>query len=136
MVPVELQAKLGKKLFHTPVWRVSKSEAAVLAYPEVQKFEALIENARSGKYCSAIEVETQASARPLVPSFQLRGVRNDARETTFTKLVEEWARKKRINNPQTRGRAVTHFQRLAEFLGHDDGDTDLAEKLMVVENED
>jgi hypothetical protein len=136
LVPVELQAKLGKKLFHTPVWRVSKSEAAVLAYPEVQKFEALIENARSGKYCSAIEVETQASARPLVPSFQLRGVRNDARETTFTKLVEEWARKKRINNPQTRGRAVTHFQRLAEFLGHDDGDTDLAEKLMVVENED
>jgi integrase len=120
-VPVELQAKLGKKLFHTPVWRVSKSEAAVLAYPEVQKFEALIENARSGKYCSAIEVETQASARPLVPSFQLRGVRNDARETTFTKLIEEWARKKRINNPQTRGRAVTHFQRLAEFLGHDNG---------------
>jgi len=121
LVPVELQAKLGKKLFHTPVWRVSKSEAAVLAYPEVQKFEALIENARSGKYCSAIEVETQASARPLVPSFQLRGVRNDARETTFTKLIEEWARKKRINNPQTRGRAVTHFQRLAEFLGHDNG---------------
>ena len=121
LVPVELQAKLGKKLFHTPVWRVSKSEAAVLAYPEVQKFEALIENARSGKYCSTIEVETQASARPLVPSFQLRGVRNDARETTFTKLIEEWARKKRINNPQTRGRAVTHFQRLAEFLGHDNG---------------
>src|SRR5262249_31358492 len=43
LVPVELQAKLGKKLFHTPVWRVSKSEAAVLAYPEVQKFEALID---------------------------------------------------------------------------------------------
>src|ERR1700740_3399734 len=49
LVPVELQAKLGKKLFHTPVWRVTKSEAAALAWPEVQKFEALIENARSGK---------------------------------------------------------------------------------------
>jgi integrase len=101
--------------------RPSGAGPAALAWPEVQKFEALIENARSGKYCSAIEVETQASLRPLVPSFQLRGVRNDARETTFTKLIEEWARKKRINNPQTRGRAVTHFQRLAEFLGHDNG---------------
>jgi len=116
LVPVELQGILGKKLLHTPVWRVTKSEAAVLAYPEVQKFEALIENARSGKCCSAIEVETQASLQPLVPSFQLRGVRNDARETTFLKLIEEWARKKRINNPQTRGRAVTHFQRLPSFL--------------------
>ena len=48
LVPVELQATLGKKLFHTPVCRVSKSEAAVLAYPEVQKFEALIERAKSG----------------------------------------------------------------------------------------
>src|SRR5580693_7158861 len=35
LVPVELQATLGKKLFSTPVWRVTKSEAAVLAYPEV-----------------------------------------------------------------------------------------------------
>jgi hypothetical protein len=42
LVPVGLQGILGKKLFHTPVWRVTKSEAAVLAYPEVQKFEALI----------------------------------------------------------------------------------------------
>jgi integrase len=121
LVPVELQGRIGKKVFSTPVWKVTKSEAAALAWPEVQKFEALIENARSGKCCSAIEVETQASLQPLVPSFQLRGVRNDARETTFTKLIEEWARKKRINNPQTRGRAVTHFQRLAEFLGHDNG---------------
>jgi hypothetical protein len=49
MVPVELQGILGKKLFHTRVWKVTKSEAAALAWPEVQKFEALIENARSGK---------------------------------------------------------------------------------------
>src|SRR6267142_2255225 len=48
LVPVELQGILGKKLFHTPVWRVTKSEAAVLDYPEVQKFEALIYRARSG----------------------------------------------------------------------------------------
>jgi len=93
LVPVELQGRIGKKVLSTPVWKVTKSEAAALAWPEVQKFEALIENARSGKYCSAIEVETQASLRLLVPSFQLRGVRNDARETTFTKLIEEWARK-------------------------------------------
>ena len=121
LVPVELQGRIGKKVFSTPVWKVTKSEAAALAWPEVQKFEALIENARSGKCCSAIEVEAQAPLRPLVPSFQLRGVRHDASETTFTKLIEEWARKKRINNPQTRGRAVTHFQRLAEFLGQDNG---------------
>jgi hypothetical protein len=121
LVPVELQGRIGKKVFSTPVWKVTKSEAAALAWPEVQKFEALIENARSGKCRSAIEVEAQAPLRPLVPSFQLRGVRNDARETTFTKLIEEWARKKRINNPQTRRRAETHFQRLAEFLGHDNG---------------
>jgi integrase len=121
LVPVELQGRIGKKVFSTPVWKVTKSEAAALAWPEVQKFEALIENARSGKCCSAIEVEAQAPLQPLVPSFQLRGVRNDARETTFTKLIEEWARKKRINNPQTRGRAVTHFEALADFLGHDDG---------------
>jgi integrase len=121
LVPVELQGRIGKKVFSTPVWKVTKSEAAALAWPEVQKFEALIENARSGKCCSAIEVEAQAPLRPLVPSFQLGGIRNDASETTFTKLIEEWARKKRINTPQTRQRAETHFQRLAEFLGHDNG---------------
>src|SRR6267143_1684159 len=60
LVPVELQGILGKKLFHTPVWRVTKSEAAVLAYPEVQKFEALIDRARSGEgYCKAVEVEAE-----------------------------------------------------------------------------
>src|SRR5215472_8994861 len=34
--------QIGKKVFNTPVWKVSKSEAAALAWPEVQKFEALI----------------------------------------------------------------------------------------------
>jgi integrase len=56
-----------------------------------------------------------------VPSFQLRGVRNDARETTFTKLIEEWARKNHIDNPQTKQKVEGHFTRLAEFLGHNDG---------------
>jgi hypothetical protein len=66
LVPVELQAKLGKKLFHTPVWRVSKSEAAVLAYPEVQKFEALIKRAKSGGcFCEAVEVEVQGPPKHL-----------------------------------------------------------------------
>src|SRR5215831_2080438 len=60
LVPVELQAKLGKKLFHTPVWRVSQSEPAVLAYPEVRKFEALIERAKSGgSYCETVEAESE-----------------------------------------------------------------------------
>jgi len=67
LVPVELQGILGKKLFHTPVWRVTKSEAAVLAYPEVQKFEALIDRARSGGgYCEAVEVEAEGPLNPLV----------------------------------------------------------------------
>ena len=59
LVPVELQAVLGKKLFQTPVWRVTKAEAAALAYPEVRKFEARIEQARSGGGCYAVEVEAQ-----------------------------------------------------------------------------
>ena len=67
LVPVELQSKVGQKVFYTPVWRVSKSEAAALAYPEVQKFEALIERARSGEgYCEAVEVEGQGPLKPLV----------------------------------------------------------------------
>ena len=40
LVPVELQGILGKKLLQTHVWRVSKSEAAVLAYPEVHQLPA------------------------------------------------------------------------------------------------
>src|ERR1700746_1732514 len=74
LVPVELQTKLGKKLFHTPVWRGSKSEAAVLAYPEVQKFEVLSERARSAWCCcEAVEVEAGGPLKPLVfPS--VRGV--------------------------------------------------------------
>ena len=121
LVPVELQAKLGKKLFHTPVWRVSKSEAAMLAYPEVQKFEALIGQAKSGGYfCKAVEVEVQGSLKPLVfPS--VRGVVSANTETSFTALIAEWARKKRINNPQTKQQRETHFKSLADFLGHDDG---------------
>ena len=90
MVPVELQAILGKKLFHTPVWRVTKSEAAALAWPEVQKFEALIENARSGKCCSAIEVEAQGPILPQ-PAFAVRGVSTvrTKTETSFTALIAE-----------------------------------------------
>jgi hypothetical protein len=51
----------------------------------------------------------------------VRGIRNAATETTFPKLIAEWARKKRIDNPQTRGQRETHFEALAEFLGHDNG---------------
>jgi integrase len=118
---VELQAKLGKKLFHTPVWRVSKSEAAVLAYPEVRKFEALIERAKSGGcFCEAVEVEVQGPLTHLeFPS--VRGVVTADTETSFTALIAEWARKKRINNPQTKQQRETHFKSLADFVGHDDG---------------
>jgi len=121
LVPVELQAKLGKKLFHTPVWRVSKSEAAVLAYPEVQKFEALIDRARSGgSYCKVVEMEAEGPLKPLV-FLSVRGVVNADTESSFTALIAEWARKKRIDNPQTRQQRETHFKSLADFLGHDDG---------------
>jgi len=121
LVPVELQGILGKKLFQTPVWRVTKSEAAVLAYPEVQKFEALIDRARSGEgYCEVVEMEAQRPLKPLVfPS--VRGVVTAGTETSFTALIAEWARKKRINNPQTKQQRKTHFKRVADFLGHDDG---------------
>jgi integrase len=121
LVPVELQGILGKKLFHTPVWRVSKSEAAVLAYPEVRKFEALIERAKSGGCsCEAVEVEVQGPLNHFaLPS--VRGVVTAGTETSFTALIAEWARKKRINNPQTKQQRETHFKSLADFLGHDDG---------------
>lgn len=47
-----------EKLFFTPVWRVPIDEAAALAYPEVRKFETLIERARSGMpYAEAVEME-------------------------------------------------------------------------------
>jgi hypothetical protein len=40
------------------VWRVPIDEAAALAYPEVRKFETLIERARSGMpYAEAVEME-------------------------------------------------------------------------------
>jgi hypothetical protein len=122
LVPVQLQGRIGKKVFSTPVWKVTKSEAAALAWPEVQKFEALIENARSGKCCSAIEVEAHG---PILsqPAFAVRGVSTvrTKTETSFTALIAEWARKKRIDNPQTKQQRETHFKSLADFLGHDDG---------------
>ena len=121
LVPVELQAKLGQKIFYTPVWRVSKSEAAVLAYPEVQKFEALIDRARSGgSYCKVVEMEAEGPLKRRV-FLSVRGVVNADTETSFTALIAEWARKKRINNPQTKQQRETHFKSLADFLGHDDG---------------
>ena len=120
LVPVELQGILGKRLFHTPVWRVTKSEAAVLAYPEVQKFEALIDRARSGGgYREAVEVEAEGPLKPLVfPT--IAGCTTIGTATTFMALIEEWARKKRIDNPQTKQQRETHFKSLADFLGHDD----------------
>jgi len=93
----------------------------VLAYPEVRKFEALIERAKSGEgYCEAVEVEADGPFKPLVfPS--VRGVVTAGTENSFTALIAEWARKKRINNPQTKQQRETHFKSLADFLGHDDG---------------
>jgi len=121
LVPVELQSKVGQKVFYTPVWRVSKSEAAALAYPEVQKFEALIERAKSGdSYCVGVEVEMQGPFKPVIFP-RVRGVVSADTETSFTALIAEWARKKRINNPQTKQQRETHFKSLADFLGHDDG---------------
>jgi len=121
LVPVELQAKLGQKIFYTPVWRVSKSEAAVLAYPEVRKFEALIERAKSEEsYCVTVEVEMQGSFKPVIFP-RVRGVVNLDTGTSFTALIAEWARKKRIDNRQTKQQRETHFKSLADFLGHDDG---------------
>ena len=122
LVPVELQEKIGKKLFFTPVWRVSRDEAAALAYPEVRKFETLIERARCGMaYVEAVEMEAQGPLKPMVfPT--IRGISTVASEsTTFTALIEEWARKNRIDNPQTKQKVEGHFKRLAEFLGHDNG---------------
>jgi integrase len=66
-------------------------------------------------------METPGRLRPLVPTFKIRGVRTAAGETTFPNLIAEWARKKRIDNPQTRRRAESQFNALAEFLGHDNG---------------
>jgi integrase len=105
----------------TPVWQVSESEAAKLAWPEVQKFEAMIEQARSGKYVPAVEMEAPGPLLPLVPTFKARGVRTAASETTFPALIAEWVRKKRIDNPLTKRRTETHFNALAAFLGHDNG---------------
>jgi hypothetical protein len=56
-----------------------------------------------------------------VPSLHVRGIRNAATETTFPKLIAEWARKKRIDNPLTIAQRHTHFEALADFLGHDNG---------------
>ena len=93
-VPVEVQDKIGKKVLYSPVWRVPETEAAKLAWPHVQKFEAMIEGARTGTFVQAVEMEADAALRPLVPSFQIRGIRNADTETTFKKQIAEWARKK------------------------------------------
>jgi integrase len=120
-VPVEVQDKIGKKVLYSPVWRVPETEAAKLAWPHVQKFEAMIEGARTGTFVQAVQKEADAALRPLVPSFQIRGIRNADTETTFKKLIAEWAQKKRIDNPITIGQRHTHFEALADFLGHDNG---------------
>ena len=93
LVPVELQGKIGKKVLYTSVWQASETEAANLAWPQVQKFEALLERARSGKFYPAREMEAEGPLRPLVPTFAVRGTRTDPSETTFTALIAEWARK-------------------------------------------
>jgi hypothetical protein len=78
LVPVELQGKLGRKVFSTPVWQVEKAEAAALAWPEVQKFEAMIQQARSGEFVPTVEMEAEGPLQPLVPTFHVRGTRTAA----------------------------------------------------------
>src|SRR6201981_3109278 len=121
LVPVELQGKLGKKVLCTRVWQVSETEAAKLAWPEVQKFEAMSEQARSGKSSPTIEMEADGPLRPLAPTFAVRGLRTAASETSFTALIDEWARKKRIDNPRTKQHRETHLRALAGFRGHEEG---------------
>src|SRR5947209_19627002 len=120
-VPVEVQDKIGKKVLYSAVWRVTECEAAKLAWPHVQKFEAMIEGARTGTFVPTVETEAPGPLQPLVPSVHVRGILTATSETTFPKLIAEWARKKRIDNPQTRQQRETHFEALAEFLGHDNG---------------
>jgi integrase len=113
--------RLVKRYSTHPFGGSQKSEAAALAYPEVQKFEALIERAKSGdSYCVGVEVEMQGPFKPAIFP-RVRGVVSADTETSFTALIAEWARKKRINNPQTKQQRETHFKSLADFLGHDDG---------------
>src|SRR5947209_10038998 len=88
-VPVEVQDKIGKKVLYSPVWRVPETEAAKLAWPHVQKFEAMIEGARTGKFVQAIEMEAEGPLLPLVLPV-IRGIRNAPTETTFPKLIAEW----------------------------------------------
>jgi hypothetical protein len=116
LVPVELQPKLGKKVFSAPVCQVGKAKAAALASPAVQKFEAMIEWARTGKFVPVVEMRAPEPLQPLVPTFEIHGIGNDASETTFTKLIAEWSRKKRIDNPQTKQQRETHFGRLPSSL--------------------
>jgi len=100
---------------------VGKAEAATLAWPEVQKFEAMIERARTGKFVPVVEMEAPGRYSLSCRRSRFAEYANDASETTFPKLIAEWARKKRIDNPRTRQRAETHFEALADFLGHDNG---------------
>jgi len=62
----------------------------------------------------------QGSFKPVIFP-RVRGVVNLDTGTSFTVLIAKWARKKRINNPQTKQQRETHFKSLADFLGHDDG---------------
>jgi integrase len=93
----------------------------------------MIAGARSGTFVQAIEMEAEGPPRPLVPSFHVRGIRNAATETTFPKLIAEWARKKRIDNPLTIAQRHTHFEALADFLGHDNGADVTAAEIVAFE---
>ena len=67
-VPVEVQDKIGKKVLYSPVWRVPETEAAKLAWPHVQKFEGMIEKARTGTFVPVVEMELPGPLLPLVPT--------------------------------------------------------------------
>jgi hypothetical protein len=95
LVPDDVQGKIGKKVLYTPVSGL-ETEAAKLAWPHVQKFEAMIEGARTGKFVPTVETEAPGPLQPLVPSVHVGGIRNAATETTFPKLIAEWARKNEL----------------------------------------
>src|SRR5260370_41130501 len=81
----------------------------------------MIDGDKTGTFVPVGEIEARGALLPLVTTFKTHGIRNDASETTFTKLIAEGARKKRIDNPRTRRRAETHFEALADLGGHDNG---------------
>jgi hypothetical protein len=54
----------------------------------------MIEGARTGKFVPTVETEAPGPLQPLAPSFQARGLRNAATETTLPKADRGMGAKK------------------------------------------